>query len=147
MTKKELKERFLKIRQKDSFGQKRVDEYFTTKISSAITMINGVIRQGIRFDYVLCDSWLTCFELIQFVVKRCIKCHLLSMVKNGTAKYMYAGKEYTTKDIARILEKKGLLKRSKLLDYYHSCAVVTYKGIEVKLFFTKLPGGLPTTFF
>lgn len=137
LTKKELKKRFSKIRRKDSFAQKRIDEYFTTKIASAISMIKGAIRQGIRFDYVLCDSWFTCFELIKFIVKRRIKCHLLSMAKNSTAKYMYSGKEYTTKDIARILVKKGLLKRSKLLGYYHSCAVVTYKGIEVKLFFIK----------
>lgn len=137
LTKKELKKRFSKIRHKDSFGQKRIDEYFTTKIASAVSMIKRAIRQGIRFDYVLCDSWFTCFELIQFIVKRRIKCHLLSMAKNGTAKYMYAAKEYTSKDIARILVKKGLLKRSKLLGYYHSSAVVTYKGIEVKLFFIK----------
>ena len=59
------------------------------------------------------------------------------MVKNGTAKYIFNQKEFTAKEIAGILAKKGLLKRSKLLGYYYSSAVVSYKGIEVKLFFCK----------
>ena len=87
-----------------------MDEYFTTKIASAISMIARAIMQGIRFDYVLCDSWFTCFELIKFITKRRIKCHLLGMVKNGTAKYIFNQKELTAKDIARIQAKKGLLK-------------------------------------
>lgn len=137
LTKKELKNRFTKKRDKASCGQKRVDEYVTTKIASAISMIARAIRQGVRFDYVLCDSWFTCFELIKFITKRRIKCHLLGMVKNGTAKYDFNQKKLTAKEIARILVKKGLLKRSKLLGYYYSSTVVSYKGIEVKLFFCK----------
>lgn len=137
LSKKELKNRFAKKRDKTSYGQKRMDEYFTTKIASAISMIARAIMQGIRFDYVLCDSWFTCFELIKFITKRRIKCHLLGMVKNGTAKYIFNQKELTAKDIARIQAKKGLLKRSKLIGYYHSSAIVIYKGMEVKLFFCK----------
>ncbi len=137
LTKKELKNRFAKKRDKASCGQKRVDEYFTTKIASAISMTARAIKQGIRFDYVLCDSWFTCFELIKFITKRRIRCHLLGMAKNGTAKYVFNQKELTAKEIAGILAKKGLLKRSKLLGYYYSSAVVSYKGIEVKLFFCK----------
>jgi len=59
------------------------------------------------------------------------------MVKNGTAKYLFNGKELTAKEIAKLLVKKGKLKRSKLLGCYHSSAIVTYKGIEVKLIFSK----------
>lgn len=137
LTKRELKERFSKKRDKSSFGQKRVDEYFTTKITSAISLITSAISHGFRFDYVLCDSWFTCFALIQFIIRRRIKCHLLGMVKNGNAKYAFNNKELTAKEIARFLVKKGLLKRSKLLGYYHSSAIVIYKGIEIKLFFAK----------
>lgn len=137
LTKKELKKRYSKKRDMSSNGQKRVDEYFTTKIASAISMIANAIVQGIRFDYILCDSWFTCLELIRFVKTRRIKCHLLGMVKNGTAKYTFNGKELTTKEIARQLAKKGLLKHSKLLGYYYSSAIVMYKGFEIKLFFTK----------
>ncbi len=132
-----MNKRFTKKRAKTSQGQQRVDEYCVSKTENAIKMISRAICQGIRFDYVLCDSWFTCFELIRFVVRRRIKCHLLSMMRNGTAKYLYGEKEYTAKDLARILAKKGLLKRSKLLGYYHSSAIVVYKGISVKLFFVK----------
>ena len=137
LSKKELKNRFTKKRDKASCAQQRINEYTSSKITTAIQMIAGAVKQGIRFEYVLCDSWFTCFELIKFITKRHIKCHLLGMVKNGTAKYVFNQKELTGKDIARILVKKGLLKRSKLLGYYHSWAIVIYKEIEVKLFFTK----------
>ncbi len=137
LTKKELNKRFSKKRDKSSCGQSRVEEYFITKIESAILMIANAISQGIRFDYVLCDSWFTYFELIKFIIGRCIKCHLLRMVKIGNAKYLFNGKELTSKEIARLLAKKGKLKHSKLLGYYHSSAIVNYKGIEVKLFFCK----------
>lgn len=120
-----------------SNGQKRVDEYFTTKIASAISMTANAIAQSIRFDYILCESWFTCLELIRFVKTRRITCHLLGMVKNGTAKYTFNGKELTTKEMARQLAKKGLLKRSKLLGYYYSSAIVMHKGFEIKLFFAK----------
>lgn len=137
LTKRDLNKRFSKKRDKSSCGQSRVNEYFTTKIESAISMITNAISQGIRFDYLLCDSWFTCFELIKFITRRRIKCHLLGMARNGNAKYLFNGKELTSKDIARLLAKKGKLKRSKLLGYYHSSAIVLYKGIEVKLFFCK----------
>ena len=86
---------------------------------------------------MLCDSWFTCFELIKFIIRRRIKCHLLGMVKNGTTKHTFNDKEFTTKEIARLLVKKWLLKRSNLLGYYHSSAIVIYKGIEIKFFFIK----------
>lgn len=137
LTRKESKKRFTKKRDKTSYGQQRVNEYTASKITTAIQMISRAISQAIRFEYVLCDSWFTCFAIINFIIRRRIKCHLLGMMKNGTAKYLYADKELTAKEIARLLSRKGLLKRSKLLGYYHSCAIVTCKGIEVKLFFCK----------
>lgn len=137
LTKTELNKRFSKKRDKSSSGQRRVDEYFTSKIDSAISMIANAISRGIRFDYLLCDSWFTCFELIKFITRRRIKCHLLGMARNGNAKYLLNGKELTAKEMARLLARKGKQKRSKLLGYYHSSAIVTYKGVEVKLFFVK----------
>ena len=43
LTKKELNKRFSKKRDKSSCGQSRVEEYFTTKIESAISMIANAI--------------------------------------------------------------------------------------------------------
>lgn len=100
-------------------------------------MIANAISQGIRFDYVLCNSWFTCFELIKCITRRRVKCHLLGMTRNGNVKYLFNGKELIAKEMAKLLAKKGKQKRSKLLGYYHSSAIVTYKGIEVKLFFIK----------
>lgn len=137
LTKKELKKRFSKKRDKSSSGQKRMDAYFSSKITSAISMIRDAILQGIRFEYVLCDSWFTCSDLIKFITGRHVKCHLPGMMKKGTAKYTFNHREFSGKELARLLVRKGLLKRSRLTGYYHSSAIVTYKGIEIKLFFAK----------
>lgn len=42
-----------------------------------------LIGKAVKFDYLLVDSWFTNFELIEFIVTRKIKCHLLGMVKMG----------------------------------------------------------------
>ncbi|KAA6320927.1 hypothetical protein EZS27_029361, partial [termite gut metagenome] len=44
-------------------GQVRVCEYAQSKISRMMEMIRLAIVQGIRFDYLLVDSWFTCSSL------------------------------------------------------------------------------------
>jgi hypothetical protein len=137
MTKKEIKRRYSKKRDKESFGGKRVEEYFMTKIESLLSMIRLAIREGIRFDYLLVDSWFTCFEIVRFITTRRIGCHLLGMIKMGKTKYNYNGISLTSKEIVAVLGRKKKTKRSKRLNCWYSEAIVEMKGIEVKLFFCK----------
>jgi len=102
-----------------------------------ILMIRTAITQGLRFDYVLVDSWFTCFELVHFVKNRRISCHLLGMAKMGKTKYYFNDKMLAAKEIVDFLRRTKKLKRSKLLACYYCEAVVEMKGIEVKLFFSK----------
>lgn len=137
LTVKQLKERYSKHRSKDSSGSRRKEEYFTTKIQSMMEMIRTAIGNGLRFEYVLVDSWFTCFALVKFITLRRIGCHLLGMAKMGKTRYLFNGKKLTAKEIIDYLRKTKKQKRSKQLSCYFSEAIVDFNGIEVKLFFCK----------
>ena len=137
MTNKQLKARFSKQRDRNSEGFKREKEYFTTKIQSMICMIKTAINNGLRFDYVLVDSWFTCFELVDFIKKRRIGCHLLGMAKMGKTRYVLNDKLLTAKEIIDSLRRNKKTKHSKQLCCYYGEVVVDFKGVPVKLFFSK----------
>jgi len=134
---KQLKARYSKGRIKNSPGSHRKQEYFTTKIESMLEMVKVAIGKGIMFDYMLVDSWFTCFALVKFVVTRRIGCHLLGMAKMGKTRYLFNGKRLTSKEIIDCLRKQKKLKRSKKLTCFFSEAIVDFNGIPVKLFFSK----------
>jgi hypothetical protein len=137
LTPAQSKKRYSKKRDKSSKGSERTDDYFLTKIESMINMIRLAITKGVRFDYVLTDSWFTCFELVKFIVSRRIKCHFIGMIKMGKTRYNAFGKCLTSKEIVDLLRRKKMTKRSKLLGYYYAETIVDFKGIQVKLFFCK----------
>lgn len=87
MTKKQLQERYNHEQNTKSNGQKRVDEYKVDKQTRLREMVMGAIKRGLRFDYLLVDSWFTCKELVHFIKRRHIKCHFLGMIKMGNTKY------------------------------------------------------------
>lgn len=133
----QTKKRYNKKRDKLSMGSSRVNDYHLSKIESMIKMIRLAITKGIRFDYVLTDSWFTCFELIQFIVTRRICCHFIGMIKMGKTRYDVFDKNLTAKEIVDLLRRKKKVKRSKLLGYYYTEVVAIFKGIPVKLYFCK----------
>jgi len=137
LTLSQSKKRYSKKRSRTSKGRERVDEYFLTKIESMISMIRLAIAKGVRFDYVLTDSWFTCFELIKFIVSRRIGCHFLGMIKMGKTRYKIFDKDLTAKEIVDLLRRKKMIRRSKLLNYYYAHTIVDFKGVEVKLYFCK----------
>jgi len=134
---KQLKARYSKLREKSSPGLNRKQEYFTTKIESMIEMVRVSIGQGLRFDYMLVDSWFTCFALVKFVATRRFGCHLLGMAKMGKTRYLINHKRLTSKEIIDGLRKQKKMKRSKQLKCFFSEAMVGFNGIQVKLFFCK----------
>ena len=58
LTPPQSKKRYSKKRHNSSKGSERVNDYFLSKIDSMINMIRIAIAKGVRFDYVLTDSWL-----------------------------------------------------------------------------------------
>jgi hypothetical protein len=137
LTPAQAKKRYSKKRDKTSKGSERTDDYFLSKIDSMIHMIRLAIAKGIRFDYLLVDSWFTCSELVEFIVSRRIKCHFIGMIKMGKTRYGSFGKSLTAKETVDLLRRKRMTKRSKLLGCYYAQTIVDFKGIPVKLFFCK----------
>lgn len=128
-------ERYSREREADSPAQKRVDEYLTSKISNAIAMVRRAINHGIRFDYLLVDSWFTCAELVTFITGRHIKCHLLGMIKMSTTKYAVGGKDMTAKAILGHCRKKKLVKYNRRLRCHYCTMDAVFAGRKVRLFF------------
>lgn len=137
LTAKQSKGRYHKLRDKSTPGHARKEEYFTTKIESMIGMVRTAISKGLRFDYVLVDSWFTCSALVQFVKTRRFGCHLIGMAKMGKTRYLFNQKKLTAKEIIDHQRKSKKVKRSKLLSCYCSEAVVDFNGAPVKLYFCK----------
>ena len=137
LTPTQSKERFSKKRDNSSPGKQRVDQYFNTKIESTISMLRLAISKGVRFDYLLVDSWFTCHEVVKFIVTRRIGCHFLGMIKMGKTRYNVFDKNLTAKEIVECLRRTKKTKRSKLLGYYYGEMIVDFKGIKVKLYFFK----------
>lgn len=78
---------------------------FQSKIANAIKMLRKAIMEGLRFDYLLVDSWFPCAELLQFIHSRDFKCNLLGTIKMGKTKYETALGNLCATDIIKRLEK------------------------------------------
>jgi hypothetical protein len=137
LTSKQLKERYSKHRYKNSAAFERKEDYFSSKIQRMMEMIKTAIGNGLRFDYVLVDSWFTCTALVKFIKTRRIGCHLLGMAKMGKTRYLFNNKKLTAKEIIDYQRKTKKVRRSKQLSCYYSEARVDLNGTKVKLFFSK----------
>lgn len=70
MTKKQRDNQYSKVREQDQAVNNRIGEYTQSKIQKAIDMVKHAISQGIRFDYLLADSWFTCTDIVKFIKSR-----------------------------------------------------------------------------
>ena len=135
MTVKELRRQFSRKRVKESYTAKRAEELDTDKITMVLRMFYSAIYRKIRVNYVLVDSWFTCDLLIQAVRGvRDQAVHLIGMYKFPKTRFEYAGKSLTHAQINNML---GKPKRCRALGYHYKQARVTYKGVEICLFFTR----------
>lgn len=76
LTKKQKSAQYSKERNEDEKVNTRKAEMHQTKIANAIKMLRRAIMEGLRFDYLLVDSWFPCAELLRFIHSRHIKCHI-----------------------------------------------------------------------
>ena len=140
LTKEQLEGRFSKDREDGCPAKVREEEYTKSKIALMMEMIRRAIRGGVRFDYILADSWFACSEVIHFVKSRHIKCHYLGMIKvgkKGVTKYIFEGKSLTAPGIVAELLRQKRQKYSRLLRCHYMTADVVYDGVNVRLFFVK----------
>jgi hypothetical protein len=132
---KQQKKQYSKQRDKSSSGKKREDELLIDKISVAIAMIKKAVKQGIKVDYVLMDSWFFCEKFLQLAAS--INTDIVAMVKMAKAKYHYQGKAYTAKELAQLMKNRKKVKWIKQLKLYCAEVEVEYKSTPIKLFFCK----------
>jgi hypothetical protein len=133
MSKKELRRQFSKNRIKDSEGIMRVKELDISKITLSIEIFLRAVLYGIPIDYVLCDSWFTCLELLTAVRQK--GSHLIGMYKIVTTKFEYCGRKLS---YMQILHLAGEEKRCKKMKLYYKTVRVKYAGMPVTLFFSKI---------
>ena len=142
LERKKAKKQYVKKVDEKSPGGKRRKEVKMSKIKAAVQLLKRAVKNGFIADYVLCDSWFACEEMMAAV--RGIKggaMHLIAGVKNGNQKYGYEGKLFNAKEITALLKAQGSAHRNKTWKTRYYEAVVTYKSIgEVKLFICRYPG-------
>ena len=136
MSKKKLKERFSKERADSSPGKKRINELKQDKISVGLELIKRAAKHGFIPQYLLCDSWFSSEKFIAGIRK--VKkgaIHFLGMVRQDKRCYSFDNQKLNAADIKKRF--KGSAKRCRKLNSRYFELVVEYKGIKLKLFFTR----------
>jgi hypothetical protein len=140
MTAGELAARYSKSRSKEAAVRERIEEYSLSKITLTIDMIKRAIKKGIRFRYILADSWFACSEIIKFVHSRRIGCDYLGMIKvgeKGRTKYRFERKDLTAPALVKLLKTRKQIKYSRKLKCYYAAADVVFADTRVRLFFLR----------
>ena len=135
LSEKQAKARYSKERSSDERINKRSSEYLSSKIETAINMLRRSIIEGVRFDYLLVDSWFTCSELLKFVVSRHFCSNLIGMIKMGKTKYETDLGNKTAPELIKALQKSKSVKYSRSIGYYTTTISAKLSGIKVNLFF------------
>lgn len=135
LSKKQAEARYSKKHSDDECITKRSTEYLSSKIETAISMLKRSIIEGVRFDYLLVDSWFTCTELLKFVVSRHFGCHLIGMIKMGKTKYETNRGTKTAPELIKALQKSKSVKYSRSIGYYTATISAKLSGIKINLFF------------
>ena len=135
LTKKQKDAQYGKERGEDEKINTRKEEMLQSKIANAIKMLRRAIVEGLRFDYLLVDSWFPCAELLQFIHGRHFKCHVIGMIKMGGTKYETALGNLCAPDIIKRLEKAKATKRNRSIGYTCAAVKARYAGMDVQLFF------------
>ena len=117
--------------------KERVDEYLMKKTDKAIDMVKYAIKRGVRFNYLLVDSWFTNTKLVRFISSRHVNCHLLGMIKLGKTNYSTKHGSMNAKQIIKHLHKEKACKHNKMLRCTYCTMDVKLDGVPVRLFFCK----------
>ena len=117
--------------------EERVNEFFMKKTDKAIEMVKYAIKRGIRFDYLLVDSWFTSIKFVRLITSRHIKCHLLGMVKLAKTNYATKYGDMNAKQIIRHLQMTKACKHNRTLRCTYCTIDVKLDGVPVRLFFCK----------
>lgn len=130
---KHYKKQKKKTRTKESYGFIRKKELDSSKIASCIAMLKLAVKKGIPCEYVLTDSWFTCWELVKTTIDNKLK--YIGMFSKVKTKFVYRSRTMTYKEIRKVNRKK--IKRNKKFNLYYIRTVVVWNGKPVVLYFTR----------
>jgi hypothetical protein len=134
MKKSEIKKQSVKLRKNNEPGARRKNELTMPKNRVLIDMIKRAWKNGLHAEYLLVDSWFIDEALINFILES--KMFLLGMCKMDRRLYEYQGREYNAHNLLARLKRKKANRSRKLNARYYE-VIVNYKGIHVKLFFSR----------
>lgn len=137
MTREQREKQYTKEREETEAVNARIGEYTQSKIQRAIEMVRHAIREGIRFDYLLADSWFTCTDIVKFIKSRHMYCHYLGMSKMSKTKYGFEKKLLSAKELIKLLQGRKAISYSRRLHCYYGVADVDLAGVRVRLFFCR----------
>jgi len=130
---KYLKKQFKKKRDNKSQGYLRKKELDQSKISMVVKMIKSAIRNGITADYVITDSWFTCWELVKTAIEN--NMIYIGMFSKAKTLFLFNKKKLSYKSIRKLSRKN--IKRNKKYNLYYIRTVVEWNGTLVVLYFTR----------
>lgn len=118
----------------------REKAYGMSKLELAKEMIKRAIRNGIKFSYVLADSWFTNKDIVRFIHTRRVRCHWLGMIKvgeNGRTKYHTEHGDLTAPALVRLGKKLKLRKYSRKLKCNYIVYDAVFGGVPVRIFLVR----------
>ena len=130
---KHYKKQYRKNRDKNTAGYLRKKELDVSKIKSMVKMLKQAIKQGIDAQYVLTDSWFTCWETVRTAIENNLK--YIGMFSKVKTKFTYRNRSYTYNQIRELNRKK--IKRNKRYNLYYIRTVAVWNGAPVVLYFTR----------
>jgi len=134
LKKAEIAKQSKKTRSADTPGAQRKTELTISKTIILVEMIKRAWKKGIHADYLLVDSWFVNEALISFVLKS--RMFLLGMCKMDKRLYEFADKQYNARQLLARL-KRSKAKRCRKINARYYEVIVIYKGIQIKLFFSR----------
>jgi hypothetical protein len=102
LKKSKLQKQFSKKRVAGTAGAKRKNELDMTKIASVVQMLKLALKRGFQADYVLTDSWYTCWETVKTALDNGL--NYIGMYSKVKTKFKFNNKYLSYKQIQR---KKG----------------------------------------
>jgi len=130
---KKYRKQFRKKRDKKTAGFQRKKELDISKIRSVVGMIKSAVNNGITADYVITDSWFTCWELVKTTIEN--NMNYIGMFSKVKTLFLFNKKALTYKQIRRSSRSK--IKRNKRYNLYYIRVIVQWHGQLVVLYFTR----------
>ena len=96
-------------------------------------MIKRAVKQKTQAQYVLTDSWFTCWEMVKVAIGNNLK--YIGMFSKVKTKFLFRDKQLTYSQIRKINRKN--VKRNRRFNLYYIRTVVQWNGQYVVLYFTR----------